>query len=39
MTASGRVLIDWGVDGFPESFLVDRSGISALAYWGAAGCE
>jgi cytochrome c biogenesis protein CcmG, thiol:disulfide interchange protein DsbE len=24
---SGRVLIDWGVDGFPESFLVDRSGI------------
>jgi cytochrome c biogenesis protein CcmG/thiol:disulfide interchange protein DsbE len=24
---AGRVLIDWGVDGFPESFLVDRAGI------------
>ncbi len=24
---AGRTLIDWGVDGFPESFLVDRHGI------------
>ena len=24
---AGRVLIDWGVDGFPESFLVDRTGL------------
>jgi cytochrome c biogenesis protein CcmG/thiol:disulfide interchange protein DsbE len=24
---AGRVLIDWGVDGFPESFLVDHAGI------------
>ena len=24
---AGRVLIDWGVDGYPESFLIDRAGI------------
>ena len=24
---AGRVLIDWGVDGYPESFVVDRHGI------------
>ena len=24
---AGRVLIDWGVDGFPESFLIDRAGL------------
>ena len=24
---AGRVLIDWGVDGYPESFLVDRAGL------------
>jgi cytochrome c biogenesis protein CcmG/thiol:disulfide interchange protein DsbE len=30
----GRVSIDWGVDGYPESFLVDRSGV---VRWHASG--
>jgi cytochrome c biogenesis protein CcmG/thiol:disulfide interchange protein DsbE len=30
----GRVSIDWGVDGYPESFLVDRAGV---VRWHASG--
>jgi cytochrome c biogenesis protein CcmG/thiol:disulfide interchange protein DsbE len=32
--ATGRVSIDWGVYGFPESFLIDRAGIVRWHYAG-----
>ena len=34
---AGRVLIDWGVDGYPESFLVDRAGRVAWHIGGPLG--
>ena len=33
--ANGRVSIDWGVYGLPESFLVDRAGIIRWHYAGS----
>jgi cytochrome c biogenesis protein CcmG/thiol:disulfide interchange protein DsbE len=34
---AGRVLIDWGVDGYPESFLIDRAGKVAWHIGGPLG--
>ena len=31
---TGRVIIDWGVYGVPESFLIDRNGIIRWHYAG-----
>ena len=30
----GRVVIDWGVTGVPESFLIDKDGIVRYRHWG-----